>query len=115
MIMRYLSLTAAAVLLSAAGAFAADMPQGPPDVVYAPDDSGTLCGSFNGRQVDRVWKPGQVAYIVAATCDDHSMARFVHDRRHWQRRENVLVYYNGGSWDRTDIRVINVPYQSQLH
>jgi len=115
MITRYFSLTAVAVLLSAAGAFAADMPQAPPpDVVYAPDDSGTLCGGSAGRHVDRVWKPGQVAYIVAGTCSDHSLAVFLR-MLHLQPRENVLVYYNGGSWDRTDIRSINVPYQPQLH
>ena len=27
------------------------------------------------------------------------------------RRENMLVYYNGGSMDRTDITSINVPIQ----
>lgn len=115
MFMRSLLLTAAAVVVSATVAVAADMPAGPP-VASAPQDSGALCWHSAGRQVDRVWMPGQVAYIVAATCGggDYSPKQFLRVF-HLQPRENVLVYYNGGSWWKTDIRSINVPYQPQLH
>jgi hypothetical protein len=40
-----------------------------------------------------VWQAPQVAYILAARCTDG---------------RNILVYYNGGSTDRTDIRILRV-------
>ncbi len=98
---------------SISAATAADMPEAPPPaVVTMPDDGDLTCGPFGVRPVDHVWKPGQVAYIVAKACGHRAnwLDRFVRTRR-----ENVLVYYNGGSWNRPDVRVINTPYQPQRH
>jgi hypothetical protein len=115
-----LSLAACAALASSA-ARAADMPAGPP-VVAGPQAN--LCGVFNGRHVDKTWRPGQVAYIVAGTCDPGGklvhdtltgLKAFLHPFLGIPMRENVLVYYNGGSAWRTDITSINTPYQPQLH
>jgi hypothetical protein len=107
------AVAAVAVAVSASAASAADMPEGPPPaIVMAPDGGDLSCGPFGSRPVDRVWRPGQVAYIVAKSCG--ARASWI-DRIFKHRRENVLVYYNGGSWDRPDVRVINVPYQPQLH
>ncbi|MEJ0013985.1 MAG: hypothetical protein WDM94_15525 [Bauldia sp.] len=111
MSLRALVAIAALATVAAPAAFAADMPAPPPpSVIYAqPDDE---CGAGT-RQVDHVWKPGQVAYIVAQACGS-PIDWINHIGRH-PRRENVLVYYNGGTWYRPDIRVINTPYQPQLH
>jgi hypothetical protein len=107
------ALIVVAALASAAPAVAADMPEPPPPGVVTYQDDGDLsCGPFGTRPIDHVWKPGQVAYIVAKACG-HSAGWI--DKLFRQRRENVLVYYNGGSWSRPDVRVINVPYQPQLH
>lgn len=114
MSLRTLVAIAGLMTVLAPAAFAADMPAPPPpSVVYAPPADGDLnCGPFANRPIDHVWKPGQVAYIVAKACGA---------RVNWldgvirNRRENVLVYYNGGSWARPDVRVINTPYQPQLH
>jgi len=113
MTIRYvLAAAATLVAVSVSGALAADMPEGPPPVVYAPPDTAVGCG-LSGRHADRLWRPGQVAYIVAQTCGGVPA--------NWinligiQRREDVFVYYNGGSMDRPDVTSINVPYQSQLH
>jgi hypothetical protein len=100
--------------VSVSAAVAADMPAPPPpSVVTLPPDEGDLdCGPFGTRPVDHVWKPGQPAYIVAKTCGRTAnwLDGFIRNRR-----ENILVYYNGGSWSRPDVRVLNVPYQPQLH
>jgi hypothetical protein len=114
MSLRALVALATLTMIVAPAAFAADMPAAPPpSVIYAPPpDAGLDCGPFGNRPVDRVWKPGQVAYIVAKSCGPNAS---------WlrgyaiKRRENLLVYYNGGSWARPDVRIINVPYQPQLH
>lgn len=100
------ALMAAATLvaLSASGAFAADMPDAPP-VVQAP----TTCDDGNYPDVDKVWRPGQVAYIVAQSCGAGITGMLTHIGT--PRRENMLVYYNGGSMNRTDITSINVPIQ----
>ncbi|HVY19386.1 MAG TPA: hypothetical protein VHA70_04805 [Bauldia sp.] len=106
-------IVAVALVASVSAAMAADMPEAaPPGVVTWQDDGDLSCGPFGTRPVDRVWKPGQTAYIVAKTCG-HSASWL--DRLLHQRRENILVYYNGGSWSRPDVRVMNVPYQAQLH
>jgi hypothetical protein len=107
-------LAALGVVVSASAASAADMPGTPPPYVVTmpPDDGDISCGPSSARPVDHVWKPGQVAYIVAKACG-HQANWLDHIFRN--RRENVLVYYNGGSWARPDVRVINVPYQPQLH
>lgn len=105
MTMRSALMAAATLLaLSASGAFAADMPDAAPPPVAEVD---TCNGGFY-PDVDRVWRPGQVAYIVAQSCGAGTT---------WlshigtPRRENMLVYYNGGSMNRTDITSINVPIQ----
>lgn len=107
MTMRSLCAAVALVVLSASAALAADMPNyaGPP--LAPPDYSDTPCAAFNGqRQVDDVWRPGQVAYIVAARCGQS---------HHWlTRNKNILVYYNGESMDKTDIRVLRVPTYRRL-
>ena len=119
MIMRYLlAVAATAVVLGASGARAADMPESAPPVVVVPDNSTVSCRLLAGRQPDHVWQPGQVAYIVAQSCGGTaatSLSDWLHRITMVPRRENVLVYYNGGSTNRTDIRSINVPYQPQLH
>ncbi len=112
MFLRTLVAIAALGTVLAPSAFAADMPEAPPpSVIYAQPDDGPRCGP-GARTVDHVWKPGQVAYIVAQSCGPHTswLKAFV-----IKRRENVLVYYNGGTWYRPDVRVINTPYQPQLH
>ena len=100
------ALTAAAALLalSVSGAFAADMPNNAPPVAQV--DS---CDDGNYPDVDKVWRPGQVAYIVAHSCGASVTGLLTHIGT--PRRENMLVYYNGGSMDRTDITSINVPIQ----
>lgn len=104
MTMRSLCAAVALVVLSASAALAADIPDyaGPP-----PDYADAPCAAFNGqRQVDDVWRPGQVAYIVAARCGQG---------HHWlTRNKNILVYYNGESMDKTDIRVLRVPTYRRL-
>jgi hypothetical protein len=107
-------LAALGLAVSASAAVAADMPEAPPPsvVTMPPDDGDISCGPASVRPVDHVWQPGQVAYIVAKACG-HQASWL--DRIVKGRRENVLVYYNGGSWARPDVRVINVPYQPQLH
>jgi hypothetical protein len=107
-------LAALGLAVSASAASAADMPAPPPPyVVTLPPDNGDVsCGIASPRPVDHVWRPGQVAYIVAKACGHQ--AQWL-DRIFRNRREDVLVYYNGGSWNRPDIRVINTPYQPQLH
>jgi hypothetical protein len=102
-------IAALGVAVSASAALAADMPAAPPPYVVTMPDEDIGCGS---RLVDHVWRPGQTAYIVAKACGHQANWT---DRIFSKRREDVLVYYNGGSWARTDIRVINVPYQPQLH
>jgi hypothetical protein len=99
-----LTAAATAVVLSASGAFAADMPDAAPPVVQADDCEGGIYSD-----VDRVWRPGQVAYIVARSCGASIIGSHTHFGK--PRRENMLVYYNGGSMDRTDITSINVPIQ----
>jgi hypothetical protein len=113
--LRALVALAGLVTFLAPAALAADMPAGPPpSVIYAPaPDDGLSCGP-GGRAVDHVWKPGQTAYIVAETCAHHVHTSWLSGYA-IRRRENLLVYYNGGSWSRPDVRAINVPYQSQLH
>jgi hypothetical protein len=87
-------------------AFAADMPEmGPPLVVEAP----LTCDGYLNRPVDRVWKPGQTASIVAKTCGVTTTHWLEHIAA--PRREDMLYYYNGGSMDRTDINTVNVPIQ----
>ena len=103
MTMRCLLMSAAAVVaLSAPGALAADMAEWPVDT--AP----VACGSVaSERQADDVYLPPQPAYIVAERCGPPV--------KNWlsllgaPRHEDILVYYNGGSMDRTDITLIRVP------
>jgi hypothetical protein len=114
MTMRHLFLALAALAaLPASAALAADLPEGPPPrVVYAPppDDANARCRWFGEhRQVDHVWQPGQVAYIVAQTCGQTTSWLERIGQPNWQ---NILVYYNGGSMYRTDIRTLNVPIRS---
>ena len=112
MFMRTLVAVAAPATVLAPAAFAADMPEAPPSVIYAQPDDTIDCGPHSVRPVDHVWRPGQVAYIVAQSCGPY--VSWLKHLGH-QRRENLLVYYNGGSWSRPDVRVINTPYQPQLH
>ena len=73
-------------------ALAADMPEWTAPPVYPAPTPGTSCSMHGGwRQVDDVWRPGQLAYILAGRCGNGGP---------------LLVYYNGGSMNRTDIRIL---------
>lgn len=114
MSLRALVAAAAFATVLAPAAFAADMPAAPPAVIYAEPEDGSLgCGPFGARPIDHVWRPGQVAYIVAKACGVGG--NWLDHVGHVPRRENLLVYYDGGSWAHPDVRVINTPYQPQLH
>lgn len=99
-----LALAAALAFVLAPSARAADMPEylvPPPVLTTAPPVAPAACsapGAF--RQIDHVWQPPQVAYILAERCDTR-----------WRllgRGTDLYVYYNGGSANRTDIRVLHV-------
>jgi hypothetical protein len=90
----FLMTAATLAMISAPVVLAADMPEwsGPP-IYSAPPDDGSCSAFGSRRQVDDVWQAPQVAYILAARCADGRA---------------ILVYYNGGSTDRTDIRILRV-------
>jgi hypothetical protein len=101
---RLLGAAALGLGLAMGSALAADMPEylvPPPVVTTAPPIAANECAPFAFRRpVDHVWQPAQVAYILAARCDSRW--------RVFRRGTDLFVYYNGGSADRTDIRVLHV-------
>lgn len=99
-----LSLVGFAAVAVPSLAAAADLAQYP---VLVPEPVAPECSRYGAtRGYDDVWQPPQSAYIVAANCgpsiDMVNLLTF-------NRREKILVYYNGGSMYKTDIDLLVVP------
>jgi hypothetical protein len=87
-------------------ASAADMPGSyapPPEPVVSLD-----CTLHAGhRPADKVYLPPRVAYIVAERCGKSQY--WLNTLMSAPRHEEILVYYNGGSMNRTDVTMLRVP------
>lgn len=96
-----------AVALAGPG-FAADMPSSyvPPQADAGPSAACTLAGRHH-RPADEVDLPPQPAYIVAERCGPSSY--WLDTVMMAPRYEEILVYYNGGSMNRTDVTLLRVP------
>jgi hypothetical protein len=103
---RRVILSAALAAAFAVPASAADMPgtYAPPVQAAAPAEC-TL--GARHRQPDKVYLPPQPAYIVAERCGQ--TAYWLDTVMAAPRHEKILVYYNGGSMDRTDVTMLVVP------
>jgi hypothetical protein len=107
-IMKTALMTALGVPLGglAGPALAADMPGAyppPPETVVTLDC--TLAAGH--RRGDKVYLPPQVAYIVAERCGKSQY--WLNTLMSAPRHEEILVYYNGGSMNRTDVTLLRVP------